>query len=81
MITPTQAYGEKRKERLTKLELLHEKWVNALEHLCVYHFRIHKAYGKKIKAKEFKVGDLVLKEDLTNTKSLKNEKKDKFKPN
>jgi len=55
--------------------------VNALEHLRVYHSRIQKAYSKKIKPKQFKVGDLVLKENLTNTKAIENEKKGRFKPN
>jgi len=65
-------YEDKRKARLTQLEVLDETRVNTLEHLRVYHSRIQKAYNKKIKTKEFKVGDLVLKEILANTKALEN---------
>ena len=50
---------DRRKARLSQLEALDEKWVNALENLHIYHYRIQKAYCKNIKAKQFKVGDLV----------------------
>lgn len=66
---------DRRKARLTQLEVLDEKYVNALEYLCVHHYRIQKAYSKKIKPKKFNVGDLVLKKNLTNTKALENERK------
>jgi len=72
---------DRRKDRLAQLEVLDDKRVNALEHLRVYHSHIQQAYRKKIIPKYFKVGDLVLKENLANTKALENEKKGKFEPN
>ena len=72
---------EKRRARLVKLESLDEKRVHTLEHMRIYHNRIKRAYGKKIKLKEFNVGDLVLKENLAKIRALDEEKPAKFSPN
>jgi len=62
------------------LELLDEKWIKAIEHHKVYHAKLQRAFGKKIKIKEFKVGDLVFKEYI-NKIIANDETKWKFEPN
>lgn len=69
-----------RKARLQQLELLDEKRIKAIEHKNVYHAKLKREFGKKSKAKEFKVGDLVLKENLNKT-TTNDEIKGKFEPN
>jgi len=54
---------DKRREILSSLEALEENRVNALEYLKVYQKNIKREYSKKIKPKEFQVGDLVLREN------------------
>lgn len=66
--------ADRRKYRLAQLEVLDEKRFNALEHLYIYHYRTQKSYSKKIKPKEFKFDELVVKENISN-------KKGKFEPN
>eukprot|EP01018_Ginkgo_biloba_P006932 Gb_39495 [translate_table: standard] len=63
-----------------ELELLDERRLNALNHLKSYQNRLRKRYNQNIKAKEFEVGDLVLKENKKNTNKDR-EKKGKFEPN
>ena len=46
----------------------------------MYQQRIKRAYGKKMVAKEFEVGDMVLHENVSNT-TTKDELKRKFEPN
>ena len=52
-----------RQTRLDQLLLLDEKRINALEHMRVYQERIKRAFDKKALIREFKIGDLVLKEN------------------
>jgi len=59
---------------------LDEKRINALEHLKAYQQRIKRSYGKKVVIKAFKVGDMVLQENISNT-IAKDELKGKFEPN
>jgi len=59
---------------------LDEKRFHALEHLRVYQKRISIAYGKKVILKAFKVGDMVLQENISNT-TARDELKGKFEPN
>jgi len=59
---------------------LDKKRIKAIEHQKVYHAKLKSAFGKKIKAKEFKVGDLVFKENLNKT-AANDEIKGKFEPN
>lgn len=47
----------------------------------MYQNKIKRAYNKKIKPKQFEVGDLLLKENQAKTKAEKNEKPRKFEPN
>eukprot|EP01018_Ginkgo_biloba_P036823 Gb_32314 [translate_table: standard] len=58
---------ECRVARLQDLELLDERRLNALNHLRAYQNRLRRRYNQKIKAREFEVGDLVLKENQKNT--------------
>jgi len=62
------------------LERLDEKRIRAIEHQKVYHAKLKRAFAKKIEIKEFKIGDLFLKENINKTK-LNEESKGKFKPN
>ena len=62
------------------MESLDEKRIREIEHQKVYHVKLKRAFGKKIKSKEFKVGDLVLKENI-NKLATNDEVKGKFKPN
>ena len=62
------------------MESLDEKRIRAIEHQKVYHAKLKRAFGNKIKAKEFKVGDLVLKENF-NKSAANEETKCKFEPN
>lgn len=71
---------EARKVRLQQLESLDEKRIKAIEHQKLYHEKIKRAFGKRIKAKEFKVEDLVLKENI-NKIIANDETKGKFKSN
>jgi len=66
--------------RMNQLEALDEKRVHALEHLRSYQQRISRAYGKKVTPKAFKVGDMVLQENVSNT-TTRDELKGKFEPN
>jgi len=65
---------------LQQLEILDEKRIRAIEHQTVYHTKLKRAFGKNIKTKEFKIGDLVLKENIIKTTSNE-EAKGKFGPN
>lgn len=65
-----------KKSRLAQLESLDEKRFNALEHLRSYHSHIQRAYSNKIIPKEFKIGDLILKEKLAKPKRLKMKRKE-----
>eukprot|EP01018_Ginkgo_biloba_P027629 Gb_18271 [translate_table: standard] len=65
---------------LQELELLDERRLNALNHLRAYQNWLRRRYNQKIKAREFEVGDLVLKENKKNTNKDR-EKKGKFEPN
>ena len=69
-----------RKARLQHLESLDEKRIRAIEHQKVYHAKLKRAFGKKIKAKEFKVADLVLIENINKT-IANDEAKGNFEPN
>jgi len=60
--------------------MLDEKWIRAIEHQNDYHTKIKRAFGNKIKAKEFKIGDLVLKENINKT-TTNEEANGKFEPN
>jgi len=42
---------EARKARLQQLDLLDEKIIRAIEHQKVYHVKLKRAFGKKIKSK------------------------------
>ena len=66
--------------RMNQLEALDEKRVHALEHLRAYQQRISRAYGKKVIPKAFKVGNMVLQENISNT-IARDELKGKFEPN
>eukprot|EP01018_Ginkgo_biloba_P037608 Gb_07526 [translate_table: standard] len=66
--------------RLQELELLDERRLNALNYLKAYQKRLRRRYNQNIKAREFEVGDLVLKENQKNTNKDR-EKKGKFEPN
>jgi len=66
--------------RMNQLEALDEKRVHALEHLKTYQQRISRAYGKKVIPKAFKVRDMVLQENISNT-TARDELKGKFEPN
>ena len=57
-----------------------EKRIKEIEHHKVYHAKLKTKFGKKIKAKEFKVGDLVLKDNINKT-TTNDEVKGKFEPN
>jgi len=59
---------------------LDEKRLRAIKHQKVYHAKLKSAFGKKIKTKEFKVGDFVLKENI-NKIATNDEVKGKFEPN
>lgn len=61
------------------MELLNEKRNRVIEHQKVYHAKLKRAFGKKIKVNNFKMGDLVLKK--INKIATNDETKDKFKPN
>lgn len=56
-----------------------ERRIRAIEHWKVYHAKLKRAFDKKIKAKEFKVGDLVLKENL-NKPTTNDDTKAKYGP-
>lgn len=62
------------------LKELDEKRIRALEHLRAYQQRIKRSYGKKVVPKAFEVGDMVPKENISNT-TAKDELKGKFEPN
>eukprot|EP01018_Ginkgo_biloba_P024885 Gb_21257 [translate_table: standard] len=66
--------------RLQELELLDERRLNALNHLKAYQNRLCRRYNQNIKAREFEVGDLILKENKKYTNKDR-EKKGKFEPN
>eukprot|EP01018_Ginkgo_biloba_P030378 Gb_12818 [translate_table: standard] len=53
---------EYRVARGQELELLDERRLNALNHLKAYQNRLRRRYNQNVKAREFEVGDLVLKE-------------------
>jgi len=44
--------------------MLDEKRNRAIEHQKVYHAKLKRPFGKKIKGKEFKIGELFLKENI-----------------
>jgi len=62
------------------LESLDEKRIKAIEHQKIYHARLKRAFDKKIKPKEFNMGDLLLKENINKT-TTNDEVKEKFEPN
>lgn len=66
---------DKRVARLRQIEIFDKKRINALEHLRRYHNRIKRAYVNKIRPKEFKVDDVVLKENHHKTKTKKDDKR------
>lgn len=73
-------YEDARKARLQQLEMLDGKRIRAIEHQKVYNAKLKREFGKKIKATQFKIGDLILKENINKTTA--NEKaKGKFEPN
>lgn len=59
------------------MEALDEKRIKSIEYQKAYHARLKRAFGKRLRPKEFKVGDLVLKEN----KNANDEVKGKFEPN
>lgn len=65
--------------RLQELELLDERRQVAFDHLRVYHKRMSRGYNKKVRQREFQVGDLVLRENPKNQQFRDN--KGKFEPN
>lgn len=72
-------YEEVRQARLQQLELLDEKRIRAIAHHKVYYAKLQRDFHKKIKIKEFKVDDLVLKENI-NKIAANDETKGKFEP-
>lgn len=54
---------EYRQDHLAQLELLDEKCLTTLKHHQVYQEPINRAYNKHVKECNFKIGDLVLKEN------------------
>ncbi|KAH9293958.1 hypothetical protein KI387_040839, partial [Taxus chinensis] len=56
-----------RQNRLAQLELLDERHLNALEHHQVYLEHVKRAYNKHLQHRDFKIGDLVLKENQNVT--------------
>ena len=68
-----------RGSRLYELELLNKWWLNALRNLQYYQNHLRPSYNKKIKIKNFQVGDLVLKENQKHASNVN--KKSKFEPN
>ncbi|KAH9323313.1 hypothetical protein KI387_017952, partial [Taxus chinensis] len=69
-----------RQNRLAQLELLDERHLNALEHHQVYLERVKRAYNKHLQHRDFKIGDLVLKENQ-NVTTLERSQRGKFSPN
>ena len=70
---------EYRVNRLQELELLDERRQHAYTHLKAYQQRMCRSYNHKVIPRNFKVGDLVLKENPRNQQDR--EKKGKFEPN
>ena len=68
-----------RLSRLQELELLDECGQVAYDHLRVYQKRMSRGYNKKVRHREFQVGDLVLRENPKNQSHR--ERKGKFEPN
>jgi len=62
------------------LESLDEKRIKEIENQKAYHAKLKRVFGKKIKLKEFNVGDLILKENI-NKIAANDEVKGKFEPN
>ena len=52
--------------RLQQLKLLDEKRQKAFDHLQAYQHRMSNQYNKKMKPREFQIGDLVLRENPRN---------------
>lgn len=52
--------------RLQELKLLDERCQVAFDHLQAYQKRISRGYNKKVKPREFQLGDLILKENPKN---------------
>ena len=46
------------------MEALDEKRIRGIENQKAYHKKLKRVFGKKIKPKEFKIRDLVLKENI-----------------
>lgn len=65
---------------LQQLKSLDEKRIKAIEHHKGYHAKLKRSFSKKIKVKEFKVDDLVLKENINKT-IANNKFKGKFESN
>lgn len=65
--------------RLQEIELLEECQHQAYDHLKVYQKCMSRNYNKKIKPREFQVGDLVLRENPRNQQDREN--KGKFQAN
>ena len=57
---------EYRVARLQELQILDERGLNALNHLCMYQNFFQHQYHKKFKPQEFEVGDLVLQHNMRN---------------
>lgn len=62
------------------LKLLDLKRIRVIEHKKEYHAKLKRAFGKKIKPNEFKVGHLVLKGNVNNI-ARNDEVKEKIEPN
>ncbi|KAH9308399.1 hypothetical protein KI387_036310, partial [Taxus chinensis] len=56
-----------RQNHLAQLELLDERHLNTLEHHQVYLECVKRAYNKHLQHRDFKIGDLVLKENQNVT--------------
>ena len=68
---------EWKRNRYEQLALLDETRLKALYHVQGYQRRVAKAFNKKVKPRNLKEGDLVLKEMLTRV----SDPRGKFKPN
>jgi hypothetical protein len=48
-------------DRITQLNLIDERRLNAIHHAQCYQKRIARAYSKKVRPRQLKIGDLALK--------------------
>ena len=70
LTTRTEAYcHEKNKERIAEhLDMIEERRERALIKLAAYQQRLAQSFKKKVQERVFKVGDLIPKKVLPNTK-------------